>query len=117
MPAAYAIADFVLIPAVEPTTFDLMAAEAQAMARPVIAYDSGGVPEAFIPGKTGWLVKNGDVLALAERLTQLEEDPEARLRMGRSGRDFVLEHFTLRSLVERHEALYRRLLADRRRPG
>ena len=44
MPAAYAIADFVVIPAAEPTTFDVMAVEAQAMARPVITRRSARLP-------------------------------------------------------------------------
>src|SRR5262249_58330000 len=45
MPAAYAVADLVLVPAVEPPTFGIVAAEALAMERPVIAPAVGALPE------------------------------------------------------------------------
>jgi len=75
MPAAYAIADFVVIPAVEPTTFDVMAVEAQAMARPVIATAIGAFSELVLAPprvseaeRTGWLAAPSDPIALARAI-------------------------------------------------
>lgn len=89
--------------------------EAQAMATPVVAYDSGGVPEALVPEESGFLVEPNDAETLAARLQFLLDHPTARARMGRCGREFVLKHFQVGSLVERHERLYAQLLAGRRR--
>lgn len=77
--------------------------EAQAMEKPVIAYESGGMPEALIRNKTGFLVETGNHGALADRIQHLLNLPAERLAMGRSGREFVLERFSVRALIERHE--------------
>jgi glycosyltransferase involved in cell wall biosynthesis len=89
--------------------------EAQAKAKPVIAYDSGGMPEAFVPEKSGFLAEAGDTAALAGRLKLLLDSPMEGSRMGRAGRKFVLKHFSVSALVKRHEELYGRVLAGRRR--
>jgi glycosyltransferase involved in cell wall biosynthesis len=75
MPAAYAIADLVVVPTAEPTTSHPIAAEAQAMARPVIASSVGVLPEIVRApphvdeeDRTGWLVEPADPIALARAL-------------------------------------------------
>jgi glycosyltransferase involved in cell wall biosynthesis len=75
MPAAYAIADLVIVPTVEPTTSNPIAAEAQAMARPVIASSIGVLPEIVRApphvdedDRTGWLVNPSDPIALARAI-------------------------------------------------
>ena len=108
----YAASDVVVLPS-NSEGLGRVLLEAQAMAKPVIAYDSGGMPDALLPEKTGFLVGVGDILTLAERIRFLHENPEARWRMGSCGRQFVAEHFTVRALVERHEKLYLRLVSGR----
>jgi glycosyltransferase involved in cell wall biosynthesis len=75
MPAAYAMADLVIVPAVEPTTFDQVAAEAHAMAKPVIASSIGSLPEIVLAppyvddlDRTGWLAPPADPVALARAI-------------------------------------------------
>ena len=75
MPAAYAMADLVLVPAVEPATFSPMAAEAQAMAKPVIASSVGSLPEIVLAppfadeeDRTGWLTPPAEPVALARAI-------------------------------------------------
>jgi glycosyltransferase involved in cell wall biosynthesis len=80
--------------------------EAQAMERPVVAYDSGGVADAVLPNQTGFLVKTGDESALADRIELLIRDEGERIRLGKRGREFVLGKFGVLSLVERHESFY-----------
>lgn len=75
MPAAYAAADLVLIPSIEPPTFGRVAVEALAMGRPIVASAVGALPE-FVrapphvpPGaRTGWLAKPDDPVDLARAL-------------------------------------------------
>jgi glycosyltransferase involved in cell wall biosynthesis len=87
--------------------------EAQAMQKPVVAYDSGGVGEAVLPNETGFLVKTGDVEALADGIGSLLTDEAKRYRLGERGRQFVVEKFSLSALIERHETFYLRALRRR----
>jgi glycosyltransferase involved in cell wall biosynthesis len=80
--------------------------EAQAMQKPVVAYDSGGVSETFVPGETGFLVKTGDVESLADRIACLLLNEEQRKRMGELGRKFMQNKFSVSALIQRHEAFY-----------
>lgn len=77
MPGAYRAADFVLVPRSEPPTFSRPAAEAMAMARPVIATTVGALPELVLAppavdeaARTGWLVPPDDPVALARAVAE-----------------------------------------------
>ena len=79
MPAAYAAADFVALPATAPPTFGRAAAEALAMGRPVVASELGALPELVLApprapesARTGWLVAPADPVALARGLAAAE---------------------------------------------
>ncbi|HEX9323498.1 MAG TPA: glycosyltransferase family 4 protein [Xanthobacteraceae bacterium] len=79
MPAAYAAADFVALPAMVPPTFGRAAAEALAMGRPVVASELGALPELVLSpprapesARTGWLVAPADPVALARGLAAAE---------------------------------------------
>lgn len=110
----YAASDVVVLPS-SSEGLGRVLLEAQAMEKPVIAYDSGGVPEALATEESGFLVKPADTATLAVRMRFLLDHPGAAVRMGRCGRQFVLTHFQVESLVERHERLYERALAGRAR--
>ena len=83
--------------------------QALAAGRPVVAYDCDGANEVCFSGQTGFLVPQGDVMALAERLAQLAGDAALRERLGSRGREFAREHFALETMVEKIYALYQRL--------
>jgi glycosyltransferase involved in cell wall biosynthesis len=86
--------------------------EAQAMQRPVVAYDSsGGIGETVLPNETGFLVKTGDVESLADRIGFLLANESERKRMGERGRQFVIEQFSVPALIQRHETFYLRALS------
>jgi phosphatidyl-myo-inositol dimannoside synthase len=59
--------------------------EASATGLPVIGGDSGGAPDAILPGETGYVVKGGDDSELADRLVRLLGDPDAAAAMGDKG--------------------------------
>ncbi|MFY4727746.1 glycosyltransferase, partial [Nitrospira sp. BLG_2] len=109
----YAASDLVVLPSASEGLGRVLI-EAQAMGKPVIAYEAGGVPEAFIHGKTGFLVKKGDHAALGERIGYLFDRPAERITMGESGRRFVVERYAVKSLINRHEELYCETLSRER---
>jgi phosphatidylinositol alpha-1,6-mannosyltransferase len=79
--------------------------EAQACARPAIAGDSGGAPEAVVPGETGYVVPGRDTAALAASIVRLLSDPPAARAMGAAGRRFVEEHHRWEDVVARTRAI------------
>jgi glycosyltransferase involved in cell wall biosynthesis len=69
--------------------------EAMAAARPVVATEVSGIPEAVTDGVTGLLVPPDDADALAGALQRLLEDGALARRLGRAARDAAAERFDL----------------------
>ena len=92
-------------------SFGLAALEALASGVPVVASRVGGLPEVVQDGETGLLVDPGDLDGMVDAVTQLLEDPSGRRRMAEQARTDVVERFRRDPLIDRYEALYRRLVA------
>jgi phosphatidylinositol alpha-1,6-mannosyltransferase len=75
--------------------------EASATGLPVVAGDSGGAPDAVLPGETGWVVPGGSPEQAAERILTLLRDPDLRRRMGERGRTWVEQSWRWDLLAER----------------
>ena len=84
--------------------------EAMAAGKPVVATRVGGVPELVQEAETGFLVKVGDVQALAERLARLLADPALRRRMGQRAREVAWERFSRERIARAYYALYQKVL-------
>ena len=69
--------------------------EAQLMGKPVVATNVGGNPEMMMDGKTGFLVKEGDIDDLFEKLSSLLKNKEMRLEKGSNGTKFIEEKFSM----------------------
>ena len=72
-------------------TFGISIIEAQAMGLPVVAFPHGGVPETFLDGETGFLVKNK--IEFEEKIIYLLNNPDSRIAMGKKGRNRCLKIF------------------------
>jgi len=70
VPTALMTADIIISASTEPEAFGRVAAEAQAMGKPVIATAHGGALETVIEGKTGYFVPPSDAAALAQAIKQ-----------------------------------------------
>lgn len=112
MPAALTLADVVVVPStLAPEPFGRVAVEAQAMGKPVVVTDIGGLGETLMPAATGWLVPADDVDELARALRLALSMPgDARTRLARRARRFVLRNFTLEQMGRSTLAVYRELL-------
>lgn len=86
--------------------------EAQAVGLPIIATNVGGVFQAMIDGKSGFLVPERDVDALTEKLKYLIEHPEMWQKMGRAGRKHVEDNYDIDKLNDRLEKIYKNLIGD-----
>src|SRR5262249_43874248 len=86
--------------------FGMVYIEAQAVAKPVVAFDSGGVSEAVSHGQTGLLAPERDWQALAGYLVALLENTELRRRFGAAGRERVVREFDLEKRTRILEGIY-----------
>jgi len=86
--------------------------EAQAMGKPVIAYDTGGVSEAMKDRETGYLVRKGNFRSLADKMRELLSSDNERIEMGRRGENFIANQFSLSGLARRHEDFYLNALSS-----
>src|SRR5439155_6604776 len=77
----YSFFDALLLPSANEGT-PVVAIEAMATGRPVVATRVGGVPDVVTDEADGYLVEVGDVEAMAERLAELAADPELRGSLG-----------------------------------
>lgn len=91
--------------------------EYMAAGRPVVATDVGGVSEAVVDGRTGYVVPPGDDAAMAARVTELLTDEAKRDAFGRLGRTIALERFSCEAQLRRTVELYERLLGRRLSPA
>jgi glycosyltransferase involved in cell wall biosynthesis len=90
--------------------------EAMAAGLPVVASSVGGVPELVDDGRTGFLVRPGEAVALADALALLVGDPVLRERLGAASHREALERFDLSRFRAAHVELYERLLEAREEP-
>jgi len=88
--------------------------EAMAAGKPVVATSVGGVPELVENGLTGLLVPPDDANALAEALLLLAKEPELRQVMGQNGQKKAIDCFDISRTAREYEALYCRLLEERK---
>jgi len=119
MPAAYAAADVVVVPALQPPLSGRAAAEAQAVGRPVIATTVGVLPENVLCPprmkdelRTGWLVRPDNVGELARAVeAALALDLTAYEALGARARQFAEFVFSPQSVAEAIRGVYTSLLA------
>ena len=95
--------------------FSLPAVEAMACAAPLVTTDAGALPE-VVGGDAGLRVRAGDVDGLAAALRQVLDDPGRGERLGRAGRQRVLDRYTWRTTAERTAAWYGEVLGRAGRP-
>ena len=86
--------------------------DALALAKPVVATDTGGLPEIIQDGKTGRLVVPADPAALAEGIVEMLIRAEAAKAMAEAGRAMVQNFFSTDAMVENNIKVYEKVLAN-----
>ena len=82
--------------------------EAASMAKPVITSDVPGCRDVVLAGKTGYLVPAKDPRALADAMQRMARLPvEEREKMGKAARQFVVDKYDERKVVEAYIAVMR----------
>jgi glycosyltransferase involved in cell wall biosynthesis len=90
----------------------LVAVEAQLCETPVIAFDSGGIPDIVQHDRTGVLVGEVDAGALAAALVSLLERDDRGAALGAAGRLHALATFAPESVARRYADIYRSAISS-----
>jgi len=86
--------------------------EAASCGRPIVTYDVPGCREIVIDGYNGFLVKAKRVDDLISAISNLLDDRELCIKMGKNGRKLVEKHFTQEKIAKETMAVWEELLAS-----
>jgi glycosyltransferase involved in cell wall biosynthesis len=114
LPDLFAASDLAVHTAVQPAPFDNVVIEAMASGTTVVGPNEGANPGVIRPDVDGLLYTPRDATALAGALAKMIDDPERCRAMGQEARARVAGEFTLEKMVERHCAIYERVLGTPR---
>ncbi|GAB2495233.1 glycosyltransferase family 4 protein [Algoriphagus taiwanensis] len=101
IPEVMASLDIFVLPSVLPDSFPTVILEAMAAGKPVVATISGGASEMVLDGETGFLIPINGVSEGTMAISTLIENSSLRNSMGESGRQRVLETFSLASFEQK----------------
>lgn len=73
--------------------------EASAAGLPVVATRHAGIKDVVLEEETGFLVAEGDVEAMAGHLVRLTHEPSLAARMGKAGRERMLDLFSIEKSI------------------
>ena len=79
--------------------------EAGAAGLPVVGTMHAGIVDAVVHGRTGFLVKEGDIDAMAEYMSQLLMNPELALEMGKRAREHISRNFSIEDSISNLRAI------------
>lgn len=84
--------------------------EAAAFSLPLVATDTGGIPEIVEDGKNGFLIDLCDVTGFADAISKLKENQQLRVRLGTEAKNTVLQKFDEKTITEKLNELYKKVL-------
>jgi L-malate glycosyltransferase len=104
------------IPIIKHFTVGVLCSESEGLAnaileymgcgKPTICTNVGGNPEVVNEGENGFMVRVGDINALADRINRVLSDPSLAGRLGEMGRRRVAEDFSSQKMVDSYSRLY-----------
>lgn len=99
--------DVAVIPStLDSESFGVSAVEAQACGVPVIISDIPGLMEATLPGQSSLVVKRKDAKQLADSILELYWNEDFRILLGKKGREYVEDIFSLETCFKKIEDLF-----------
>jgi len=102
-------ADLFLLPS-EQESFGLTALEAMNCSVPVIATETGGLPEVITHGETGYLYPVGEIKKMAEKSIELLSSPEKHELFKQQARRRATQSFNADQIIPQYEAFYEEIL-------
>lgn len=111
--AYYRDASIVIVPSLWPEPFGMAGIEAMSYAKPVVAFNVGGIPEWLEDGVTGYLVTPYDVKEMAQRIDYLLKNSDVAREMGIKGRKKVETEFSKEKHITGLLKIYHEAIGER----
>lgn len=108
----YNIMDLNLNCSIGTETSSLALSEGMSLGVPAVATTYGGNPYMITDGVNGFLVPERDGAAMAEKITEIEDDAELRERLSCGAREMYEKKFTAAAMTRQLEALYEKSYAE-----
>jgi glycosyltransferase involved in cell wall biosynthesis len=109
----YLKATLAVVPSIWPETFGLVGIKAMKYAKPVVAFDVGGIADWLEDGETGFLVKQMDYKAMADKITLLLTNKLLAQKMGMNGYKKALVKFDKINYIERLIKIFQSVILTR----
>ncbi|MEZ4825550.1 MAG: glycosyltransferase family 4 protein [Bacteroidia bacterium] len=103
-------ATVVIFPSIYPEAFGISGIEAMMYAKPVVAFDVGGVSSWLDHEETGFIAPAGDWATMGTQIQQLVAQPTLRAAMASRARERALTRFTPEIHLRRLRATYEKAL-------
>lgn len=117
LPQLFEASDVFLYPSISyggwEEQFGYSMAEASLMELPVIATDSGSIPNLVLDGQTGILVPENDSAALSKAMLKLAADPDLRKKMGFAGRRYIFYNFSHSVIAKKFADFFKEIYLSR----
>jgi glycosyltransferase involved in cell wall biosynthesis len=109
--------DVFILPSIEPDPLPTVVLESMSTGVPVVAYSHGGAPEMVKDNETGYLVEVKNTKIMAERIMTLLNNPELKNRMGKNGRERILNHFSKSAFFKNFSSMYEETIHEKNNKG
>lgn len=107
----YAASDLFVYPSIADSS-SLVVVESMACGTPVIAFETGGIPELMTNMRTGYIARYKDVDDFVKGINLFLNDVDLRVKAGLSSRKDVEKHFGLDKMVTLYDELYHALVPE-----
>ncbi len=100
--------EVIIVPSIS-EGFGLVAVEAMAAGRVVIAADVDGLPEIIEHNKNGFLVNFENNIALKKQIKQLYKKPDNIYKITKKARQDAIKYYDISIMIKHYEKIYRQL--------
>jgi len=105
MPDVYRKFDLFVLPSIREGISNTLL-EAMACGIPVVATDVGGTAEVVLDGRTGMLVKSGNIDSMANAIMSYVSDRGLLYTHGKNARTHIQSNFSLAEMIREYDQLY-----------
>jgi glycosyltransferase involved in cell wall biosynthesis len=102
--------DIFILPSIASEATSQVIPQALAMNKPVIATNTGGLPEIIEDGVTGLLIPPEDPDAIANAIIRMAKEKEGARELAKRGKEKVLENYTFQQMINRTNEVYQHVL-------
>lgn len=108
----YLDCSMLVIPSIWPEPFGIVGLEAMSHAKPVIAFNVGGISNWLESGETGFLIEPKDVKEMTAKIELLLEKKELAIRMGETGQQKVAKDFGASTHIQNLISIYQQSIEE-----